>query len=405
MNKGSFKTDFFIAFRYFKTRRKVGMASATSFITLIGVAIGTFAILVSMSVLNGFRDVIMERTRDMEPDMKIHIRSLTPDAQQELLTSLKEKFPEYAFIPVMDRKVIASGTRQKLIQVKGVHPDPFSDMVHLDDYLAYEKFLTNDIQQTTFPEIILGSGLAYQLGVMVGDTVTLLSPIDIENFSAPILKTIVKNTFDVDVFNYDEMLGFVHILDMQYFLDDPGWHEIYVRSDDPRAFDKIAAILPPSTSLIPWQEEHRELFAAMEIEKRGTFVVLNLIILLAGFNLVSSLIMLLLEKKWEIGILKSMGLHEKGAFRIYFLLSWITGGIGMMIGLLFSLPLLLWQQYQPFIKLPQDLYIIEYLPVRVLPVDVIVTLIVLIIIISLAGLFPARQSVKLKPLDSIKVKM
>ncbi|BFN36698.1 ABC transporter permease [Fidelibacter multiformis] len=405
MSKESLKTDFLIAFRYFKTRRKVGMASATSLITLVGVAVGTMAILVSLSVLNGFKDVITQRTRDMEPDLKIHVRSLTADEQKDILENLVYQFPEDTYMPVMERKVIASGTKQRLIQLKGVQPLTFDSMMGMSAYLAYQDFLTDDITQTDFPEIILGSGLAYDLGVTVGDTVTLISPIDIESFSAPVLKAIVKNTFDVDVFNYDDMLGFIHLLDMQYFLDDPGWHEIYVRSEDPDARDKISALLPDDIPCIPWQEEHRELFAAMEMEKKGTFLVLNLIILLAGFNLVSSLVMLLLEKKWEIGILKSMGLRDRDAFRIYFILSWITGGIGMLIGLLGSVPLLLWQQVRPFVKLPQDVYFITYLPVRVMLPDVVLTVLVLIAIISLAGLLPARQAVKLKPLDSIKVKM
>ena len=115
--------------------------------------------------------------------------------------------------------------------------------------------------------------------------------------------------------------------------------------------------------------------------------------------------MLLLEKKWEVGILKSMGLKDNQAFRIYFILGWITGGIGMVIGLISSLSLLLWQQFHPFIRLPGDVYFIKYLPVVVSPWDVLLTIIVLILIITLASLLPARHSVKLKPLDSIKIKM
>jgi lipoprotein-releasing system permease protein len=405
MNKSSFKTDFLIAFRYFRTRRKVGMASATSVITLVGVTVGTMAILISMSVLNGFRDVITRRTQDMEPDLKIHVRTLRPDAQRGLFSMLEERFPEYAFMPVMDRKVIASGNKQRLMTIKGVYPDQFESRINLKPYLNFSDFLTDDISQTAFPEIILGSSLAYNLNVTVGDTVTLISPVDVEYYSAPVMKAILINTFDVDVFNYDEMLGFIHLMDMQYFLDDPGWHEIYVGTRDNKASDHLAAVLPDTIPVIPWHEEHRELFGAMEIEKKGTFIVLNLIILLAGFNLVSSLIMLLLEKKWEVGILKSMGLRDKDAFRIYFMLSWITGGIGMILGLVLSLTLLLRQQFHPFIPLPGDVYFIEYLPVIVSPADVILTILVLVIIISCAGIFPARHAVKLKPLDSIKVKM
>lgn len=405
MSKSRLKTDFLIALRYFRTRRKVGMASATSLITLVGVAVGTMAILISMSVLNGFRDVIVNRTRDMEPDLKIHVRSLDSEDQKDFMEMLESRFPDYAFMPVLERKVIASGNKQRLMQVRGIRPSRFERQADLKPYLNYGEFLTDDITRTPYPEIIMGSGLAYNLNLTVGDTVTLISPVDVESFSAPVMKAVLINTFDVDVFNYDDMIGYIHLLDMQYFLDDPGWHEIYVNANDKRPEERLKAVLPDSIPLIPWQEEHRELFGAMEMEKKGTFIVLNLIILLAGFNLVSSLIMLLLEKKWEVGILKSMGLRDRDAFRIYFFLSWITGGIGMILGLSVSLIVLLQQQFHPFIPLPRDVYFIEYLPVVVSPADVILTIVVLIVIISCAGLLPARHAVRLKPLDSIKVKM
>jgi len=381
------------------------MASATSLITLIGVTIGTMAVLISMSVLNGFRDIITNRTRNMEPDLKIHVRVLHESDQRDLLSELKSNFPDYHFTPVLDRKIIVSGNKQTLMQLKGIYPSELGSMFRLEPYLRYNTFLTEDITQTDFPEIVLGSGLAYSLNLMPGDTVTLISPSDVEYYSAPVMKAILKNTYDIDIFNYDDMTGFVHILDMQYFIDEPGWHELYVRTRDTNAENKLRAFLPEQVTLISWKDEHRELFAAMEMEKKGTFIVLNLIILLAGFNLISSLIMLLLEKKWEVGILKSMGMKDKQAFRIYFILGWITGGIGMVIGLTASLALLLRQQFHPFIRLPGDVYFIEYLPVVVNFRDVMLTIAVLILIISLAGLLPARHSVKLKPLDSIKVKM
>jgi len=363
------------------------------------------AVLISMSVLNGFRDIITNRTRNMEPDLKIHVRVLHESDQRDLLSELKSNFPDYHFTPVLDRKIIVSGNKQTLMQLKGIYPSELGSMFRLEPYLRYNTFLTEDITQTDFPEIVLGSGLAYSLNLMPGDTVTLISPSDVEYYSAPVMKAILKNTYDIDIFNYDDMTGFVHILDMQYFIDEPGWHELYVRTRDTNAENKLRAFLPEQVTLISWKDEHRELFAAMEMEKKGTFIVLNLIILLAGFNLISSLIMLLLEKKWEVGILKSMGMKDKQAFRIYFILGWITGGIGMVIGLTASLALLLRQQFHPFIRLPGDVYFIEYLPVVVNFRDVMLTIAVLILIISLAGLLPARHSVKLKPLDSIKVKM
>jgi len=142
----------------------------------------------------------------------------------------------------------------------------------------------------------------------------------------------------------------------------------------------------------------------MNIEKLGSFLALNLIILLAAFNLVASLMLLLLEKRWESGILKAVGMSRSQALRTYLYLGWINGGIGITAALVLTLPLLLIQQFHPFIPLPQDVYFIEWLPVQLHLSDLLVTLLTLFLLLTAASLIPALRVNKLSPLQAIQMK-
>jgi ABC-type lipoprotein release transport system permease subunit len=164
--------------------------------------------------------------------------------------------------------------------------------------------------------------------------------------------------------------------------------------------------MPKNARIASWWEEHLELFSAMQVEKVATFLVLCLIVIIAGFNLISSMIMLLLEKKWEIGILQSMGCAPRDAYRIYFRLGWYTGGLGMALGAVSAVVLLLIQQYFPFFVMPgaNDVYIFKYVPVIVNVWDVLATLAMVSLLITLSSLVPAKRANRIKPLDAIKTK-
>lgn len=403
-------TAFYFAWRYFRTRKKVGLISVTSLITIVGVFIGTVAIIATLSVLNGFQQVIIDRAKDIEPNATINTRHLTLAESDSMLQMLRNNPFVKSVLPVLERKIILSGERdQQVALVKGVLPDAYRKSIALDPYLFNGHFLADSVENTDFPEIVIGVGIANYLAVHTGDTLSLISPLDIESWYAPTMKCIVSDIYQVDIFDYDGTLAFIHQADMQYMLDDSSYHSIEidfkVSTNPDLAISHLLNILPQNIILKTWQDEHKELFAAMQMEKIGTFIVLNLIIVLAGFNLIASLIMLLLEKQWEIGILKSTGISNRTIFRIYMLLGWINGGIGLIGGLLVSVPLLLIQQYRPFITLPQDVYFIKYLPVSVLGLDIVLTILVLAILISLASWYPARRSAKMKPLTAIRVKM
>ncbi|MDA3871309.1 MAG: ABC transporter permease [Candidatus Marinimicrobia bacterium] len=404
------KTIFWIAFRYFRTRKKVKMVSVVSIITILGAFIGTFAILSSLSVMNGFKKTIVDRAVNFEPDIRVFVKNYSEEFQDDLQTKISELENVEKVSPIVERKIIISNSQgQQLSLIKGISPNSYRKIIEIEPYLFRGDFLTDDITSTTFPEIVIGAQVANYLSIAIGDTISLLSPLDIKTYSAPTMKCIVKDIFQVDIFDYDYR-AFIHIADMKYLLDDPLNHYLEVSGD--KKFNKeevkreISQLGVKSKYISTWKEDHKEVFSAMQVEKIGTFIVLNLIIVLSGFNLISSLLMLLLEKRWEVGILKGMGMNDKNSFRLYYYLGWLTGGSGMIFGMIFSLTLLLLQQYFPFIHLPGggEVYIMEYLPVDVKLLDVIITFITLSLVISFSSWYPARKANKIKPLEAIRSK-
>ena len=400
----------FIVKRYFSSRKKVKMISTTSLITIIGTFLGTFAIIAALSVMNGFRDMVFQRTQNMSPALTFYVKHATEEEQEVLLKELRNS-PDFRMAtPTLERKMlISSGKYQQLGFVKGIRPDEYNTIMNIRPYLQEKRLLTADLAQTEFPEILLGLSLANRIGVGIGDTVTLVSLLDIQTYTAPSIQCIVRDLFNVTVFDYDYR-AYMHLLDMQYLLDEPAYHQIETELTQEKQLLQVQkdwqSRLPASVRLANWWEEHLELFSAMQVEKIATFLVLCLVILLAGFNLIASMVMLLLEKKWEIGILQSMGCGSRDAYRIYFRLGWYTGGLGMVLGLVSALLLLLLQQYFPFFVMPgaEDVYIFRYVPVIVNFWDVLFTVLVVALLISLASLLPARRAARVRPLEAIKTK-
>ncbi|MEA3391698.1 MAG: FtsX-like permease family protein [Candidatus Marinimicrobia bacterium] len=400
----------YIAGRYFSSRKKVRMISTTSIITIIGTLLGTFAIIAALSVMNGFRDILFTRTQDMSPDLTFYVKNTSNEARSDLYDAIKEDTRIKMLTPSIERKMLVnSGKYQQLAFIKGIRPDEYKNILKLEPYLQEKKFLTDDLAKTSYPEIIMGLSLANKIGVGVRDTINLVSLLDVKTYNAPSMKCIVKDVFNVTVFDYDYR-AYMHILDMQYLLNEPNYHQFEAELHSSKELNIVNKYwkehIPENSRVASWWEEHLELFSAMQIEKVATFLVLSLIIIIAGFNLISSMIMLLLEKKWEIGILQSMGCAPRDVHRIYFRLGWYTGGLGMILGVVMAVILLLIQQYFPFFIMPgaNDVYIFKYVPVIVNFWDVFATLIMVSILITISSLVPARRANKIKPLDAIKTK-
>ncbi|MCK4530623.1 MAG: ABC transporter permease, partial [Candidatus Marinimicrobia bacterium] len=194
----------YIAGRYFSSRKKVRMISTTSIITIIGTLLGTFSIIAALSVMNGFRDMLFTRTQDMSPDLTFYIKNISDQDRTDLYDAIKEDTRIKTLTPSIERKMLVnSGKYQQLAFIKGIRPDEYKKILKLEPYLQEKKFLTDDLAKTSYPEIIMGLSLANKIGVGVGDTINLVSLLDIKTYNAPSMQCIVKDVFNVTVFDYD----------------------------------------------------------------------------------------------------------------------------------------------------------------------------------------------------------
>jgi lipoprotein-releasing system permease protein len=259
------------------------------------------------------------------------------------------------------------------------------------------------------PNIILGKNLAHDLRVRVNDRVKLISP------SGPLtpmgvipkVKTCrISGIFETGMFDYDSTLAYMAIADVQSFLGlDDVVHgiEVAVKKSELNRADKIAARITekvgPGFIAKDWMMMNRNLYAAFKLEKIGMFIAMALIILVAALNIISALVMVVMEKSKDIAILKSMGATSQAIMRIFFLQGLVIAVAGTTLGVAGGLGLCeLLSRYQ-FIELPSNVYPMTTLPIKVLPLDVTIIAISSIVITLLATLYPSWKASAVQPAE------
>ena len=263
---------------------------------------------------------------------------------------------------------------------------------------------------STMPGIILGSQLSFRLGVQVGDTLIAISPTGITGmFSSPqVIRLVVTGIFETGIYEYDDTFSYISLGSAQelFLMKENTVTGIELKLDDinaaPQVKDEIDGLLGYPYYTRTWHDMHQTLFRWMKIEKWLYTILLSLIILVAAFNIVSSQIMVVLEKRREIGILKAIGASREQIMRIFFLEGLIIGVIGTGFGLAVGAGLCWAQSTYRFFSLPGDVYFLSSLPVRMEAGDFIVITVVSLALTLLATVYPARRAGSLDPVDTIR---
>ncbi|RKY53801.1 MAG: hypothetical protein DRP92_02675, partial [Candidatus Neomarinimicrobiota bacterium] len=253
----------------------------------------------------------------------------------------------------------------------------------------------------------LGYRLADKLGLCVGDTLYVMNPFSIRGlYSMPkVRRFVLSGVFELEVFDYDENLIFMDIGEGQKLFERGNNYDgIEIKLSSYKLAQDVKRELEKSkileAKISTWGEMHRILFGAMKLEKYGSLVVLFLIIVVAVFNLMSSIVMLIVEKIREVGILRTMGATSKAIGRIFVRLGLLNGVIGLFAGVLLSMGLCLAQQYYKFIPLP-SVYYIPYLPVVVKGFDIFVIVILGIMLIFTGAFYPSKRIGKMEIVKAI----
>lgn len=388
--------EFFVSRRYFLSLQRERFISVISLISGLGVAIGVMALIVVIAVMTGFDNDLKDKIIGANPQIIIHSEEGIADFAK-LSKQLRQ------FDGVLDVAPYVSGQaylyfKDKVLNLnlKGIDPSSEERVTKIREYVLGSKI---DLPRGG---IILGQELASVLGVKAGEEVTLSSPMIGLN-----TRYRVTGIFHTGMYDYDINLAFLNIQDAQEFF---GVGSLVTQAgvrlknpyQAPSAKRQMEASLASGLHVRTWMEINKNFFAALALEKLAMFVILALIVLVACFNIISTLIVMVVEKTKDIGILKAIGATQESVRRIFMWGGLIIGFAGTFLGIAFGIGLCyLLKKYQ-FIQLPKDIYYIDRLPVALRLEDVGLIAGCAFLIAFLATIYPSAKAARLNPVDALR---
>jgi lipoprotein-releasing system permease protein len=400
----------FIALRYLKSKKKYRAVSVTTAISISGVAVGVMALLVVLSVMSGFHQDLQKKILGANAHIIIRDYKGAIQSYEKTAEKLKGEEDIISYAPfVLGQVMVSSGNRTHGVFMRGINPDKESQTT---DILAHVK--DGDFSKLSgegeIPGIILGKELASSLGVFINDKINIVSPlgeIGPMGMLPKIRQFRVVAIFEIGMFEYDSSLALTNLKAAQEFFGmDNTISGVEVRLHDIYKAPEIKKHLQEKLGfpyyVMDWMQMNKNLFSALKLEKFAMFVILVLIILVASFNIISNLIMNVIEKSREIAILKAIGATNKSIMAIFIMQGLFIGIIGTTIGVLggFGLSYVL-NTYQ-IIKLPADVYYLSHLPVKMNLFDFVTVSVSAITITLLATIYPAWQAAKLDPVEPLR---
>jgi lipoprotein-releasing system permease protein len=400
-----------IALRYLISKRKVGLVTLISFISVIGVTIGVAALVIVLSVFNGFSGLVTSILVNFDPHVRVELPRQSDSGTYELLMSYAQEQQDLQGMSryALGKAVVVSRNLNRVINVKGIEPDKVDEVSGLRDKIVLGNFGLGGLKRS---EIILGMALADRLGVVVGDTVSVVSLAGSEmallQLGQPLIRRFhVSGIYESNNKDYDSFFAFVGLGAAQSLFNmgnRVSGVEMRLRSidhsDDFKS--RIEKKFGHQYRVMTWYDLHRDLYSVMRLERWMAYIILCLIIGVASFNLLGSLTMSVIEKTRDIGILKSMGATNNSIVKIFIFEGILVGVLGSLLGLTLGLVLVWLQSHYHLFPLDPTVYIIPAIPVEVHILDLIIVASTALALCSLAALYPAKRASHFVPVEAIR---
>jgi lipoprotein-releasing system permease protein len=404
--------ELYIAKRYLLARQKQAFISVISLISILGVGLGVASLIVVVGVMNGFSTELRDKILGINAHM---VAAVAGGAMHEYRADMQkaEAVPGVlGATPFVYTEVMLSSPRGvKGVVLRGVDPVSAGKVLALPGEMVAGSL--DDLGAPgVFPGIIVGRELADRLGLGLGEVLSLMSPAGKESaagFSPKVKSFTVRGLFKTGMYEYDSTLAYVSIPAAQDLL---GFKSDIVTGLEIKVadVDAVASLAPkvrealggPPVYMRTWIDMNGNLFKALHLEKTAMFVILVLIVLVGSFSIITTLVMLVMEKTRDIAILMSMGATAKNIRNIFMLQGSIIGLVGTALGYVLGLSLALALEKYQFIKIPGDVYPMDHLPVRLDWPDLTIIGVTALALCFLATMYPARQASRLEPAEALR---
>jgi lipoprotein-releasing system permease protein len=403
-----------VAFRYLRARRQEGFISVIAIFSFLGIALGVATLIIVMSVMNGFRHELLGRILGLNGHLGIYAaQGKIPDFDP-LVKQVKDVPGVVAVHPMIEGQVLASAKgRSAFGAVRGMRESDVAGETLLATHIKQGK-----LDQFTDDGILIGEKLAFKLGLTLGDSITLLSPNGQATAfgTVPRVKTYhIAAMFDVGMYEYDSNFIFMPLETAQLYFQAPAavtTLQVFVRDpDEARSIGYVlASRIGDRYRVYDWQQSNSAYFGAVQVERNVMFIILSLIILVAAFNIISSMIMLVKDKTGDIAILRTMGATRGMILRIFMLSGASIGVVGTILGFVLGYAFTTHiEQIREFVQriigtdlFSAEIYFLTQIPARIDWGEVASVLAMAFGLSFLATLYPSWRAARLDPVEALR---
>jgi lipoprotein-releasing system permease protein len=402
----------FIARRYLRSKRQMRFINIIMLVSVIGITVGVAALIVVLSVFNGFNSVVTGVLVGFDPHLRIEpARGKSMPLSDSLQARLSGDGRIAAWSPFIESKaLIMTANMQRVVLVRGVVDSVAGRVSGVTQRVVLGNFHLGEVEG--IPGIVLGMTLADRLGVTVGTSLTVVSPVGVDamllQFGQPLTRTFrVAGIYDSNNKDYDAHYAFISLDAARVLFDYPSWVSgIEMRLHDigkaGKVKESLARSLGGTYTVSSWYDLHKDLYSVMQVERWAAYIILCLIVGVATFNVLGSLTMGVIEKRRDIGILKALGATRGSIMRLFMFEGLLVGTIGTVLGSVIGLAVCYLQVRYHLFPLDPTVYIIPAIPVDVRWTDFVAVSGASMLLSALASLYPALRAARMVPVQAIR---